>query len=203
MEMIIALSYFVSGHSCRDPEHLPISTSDTVLSSLTGFFRIPPRHPSVLRLHHVPDRYYDVKRTRIHGENFNCSDSQQISEDDTRLNCPIDIIINHDQNRIPNILLETLCGCSKCIDRTDVSFSSRIARSCAITTEYVMVYRRIRCVFKRFVYRRVWEPVRSGCPCSTPRGRVAAQPGFTPKAVGRRHSASKRYVMNRLLHVSF
>ena len=171
-----------NGHRCLDPESLPTVTSDTSLSSMNGFFRRPPRHPSILRIHQIPSRYYDVRRTLVQGTFFNCSNGDNVDAVFTSPTCPANTIMNYDENRMPNVLVETVCGCTKCIGRADVAYRNGNFRSCALITEYIMVYRRVRCVYGRFVYDRVWEPVKVGCPCSIRRWRMGADPILTPKS---------------------
>ncbi|XP_052074442.1 uncharacterized protein LOC127712179 [Mytilus californianus] len=84
--------------------------------------------------------------------------------------CPHYFVLDVDDNRIPEVILQAKCKCSKCLELNSYgSFQNSSYAGCETVDYYSRVLRVTNCVNGYFKYDEVWEPVAVACRCTNQR----------------------------------
>ncbi|XP_046556534.1 interleukin 17-like protein [Haliotis rubra] len=144
---------------CREPVNRKLDTQDLLHDS---FYQIPPLLDTVANLSSVQEEFVNLRYMLLAGE-----PQCPTWEEAVRLHggkvCPFHYVLNYDENRIPNTVVETECNCVECL-RPDNGPSSLM--DCLPIIYYTKVFRRTGCVEGVYRYAAIWEPLKIGCQCA-------------------------------------
>ncbi|OWF44293.1 interleukin 17-like protein [Mizuhopecten yessoensis] len=106
----------------------------------------------------IPEEYIDKKYLRIEGDST-CPD---LISSNAPL-CPSYFVMEYDQFRIPDTMVQAECRCSNCQEQTS---ESGYIRECKKINYYTRVFRVVGCSENNvYRYEEVWEPISVGCHC--------------------------------------
>ncbi|XP_069136085.1 uncharacterized protein [Argopecten irradians] len=109
-------------------------------------------------LTNIPVQYVDKKYLRIDGDSA-CPD---LISSNAPL-CPSYFVMEYDQFRIPDTMVQAECRCRNCQEE---SSDSEFIRECKKINYYTRVFRVVGCTDNNvYRYEEVWEPISVGCHC--------------------------------------
>ncbi|XP_067662070.1 interleukin 17-like protein [Haliotis asinina] len=150
---------------CREPTNLKLDTQDQLHDS---FYQIPTLLDTVANLSSVQEEFVNRRYMSLAGDS-QCPTWEEAVRFHEGKVCPFHYVLNHDENRIPNTMVETECNCVECL-RPDNGPSNLL--DCLPITYYTKVLRRTGCVEGMYRYAEVWEPLKIGCQCAHAPSRI-------------------------------
>ncbi|XP_046556543.1 interleukin 17-like protein [Haliotis rubra] len=144
---------------CREPMNRKMDIDDRLRDS---FYQGPPLLDTVANFSTIPDQFVRVRHTIFAGEPQCPTWEEAVRLHEGKV-CPFHYVLNYDENRIPNTVVETECNCVECL-RPDNGPSNLM--DCLPIIYYTKVFRRTGCVEGVYRYAAIWEPLKIGCQCA-------------------------------------
>ena len=134
-----------------------------------SFSLIKPFVKSVVTLKDIPRQYVNILIKTLDNTR-SCHVLQSRARKEAGSMCPTYHVLNFDENRKPNSIVETRCSCKNCPDPSAPHHMSALL-SCQPIMYYTRVLRRFSCDDGVYVYQTSWEPLQVGCTCNYPQFR--------------------------------
>ncbi|XP_071092835.1 uncharacterized protein [Haliotis cracherodii] len=144
---------------CREPVNRKKDFQDELHDS---FYQIPPLLDTVANLSSVHEQFVHLRHAVLTGEPQCPTWEEAVRRHGGRV-CPFHYVLNYDENRRPDTLVETQCNCGECL-RPDNGPSNLM--DCQPMIYYTKVFRRTACVEGVYRYDPIWEPLNIGCQCA-------------------------------------
>ncbi|XP_046333106.1 uncharacterized protein LOC124115965 [Haliotis rufescens] len=144
---------------CREPTNRKMNIEDRLRDS---FYQVPPLLHTVANLSTIPEQFVRIRHTIFAGEPQCPTWEEAVRHHEGRV-CPFHYVLNYDENRKPDTMVETQCNCGECL-RPDNGPSNLM--DCQPIIYYTKVFRRTACVEGVYRYAAIWEPLNIGCQCA-------------------------------------